>query len=81
MWQGKEADSAMLSDPQPPNWLRARESREVKDVHHVLLHAASVLPLWPKPSEEELASARPAHAARPDRTVENANLWVGGKDS
>lgn len=44
-------------------------------MHHVILH---VLPLWPKPSTEELAAARPARAARARRTVEHAHLWVGG---
>jgi len=71
-----EADLAMSRHLQPPDWLRARVDREVKDVKAVILHAASILHLWPKASKDELAAARPARAARARRTVERAHQWV-----
>jgi hypothetical protein len=73
-----EADRAMARHPQPPDWLRARVDREVRDAQAVILHAASILPLWPKASKEELKAARPADAGRgrTRRTIERAHQWI-----
>ena len=67
----RETDISIFRHPRPPDWLRAKVNREVKDVHRVILHAARILPLWARPSKEELAAARPAHVSRARRTVGN----------
>ena len=56
----RAADQAMPRHPQPPDWLRDRVAREVKDAQAVILYAASILHLWPKASKEEIAAARPS---------------------
>jgi hypothetical protein len=75
----KEADSAMARHPQPTDWLRARVDREVIDAQAVILHAASILPLWPKATKAELKAARPAQAGRgrARRPIDRAHQWIG----
>ena len=75
-WAMVRPTGAMPRHPQPPDWLRDRVAREVKDVQAVILYAASILHLWPKASKQEIAAARPARAARPRRVVERAHQRV-----
>ena len=74
--EDKEAGRAMDRHPQPPNLLRARFDKEAKDVQAVILHAASILPLWPKASKAELQAARPATVAHAGKTIDRMHLWA-----
>ena len=47
-----EANIARERHPQPPSWLAGKVAREVADAQEVILHAARVLPLWPRVSNQ-----------------------------
>ena len=71
-----EANVARDRHPQPPSWLAGKVAREVSDAQEVILYAARVLPLWPRPAKEELKAARPSRVARGRRNVERGHVWL-----
>jgi hypothetical protein len=69
------ANEGRARHPEPPTWLFDMAGREVSDAQAVILHAANVLPLWPR-VKEELAAARPFRNGRRRRIATSRHSWV-----
>jgi hypothetical protein len=72
----KAANEARARHPAPTVWLAGKVAREVQDVRDVMLHAARILPLWPRVSKEELKAARPPRRRRGPRIPQCGHVWV-----